>query len=98
VCLCLLQCECSYYEADAAVLALLEGGKSVEKPACLCEFQVDEYGVRAAANQDDHLRQVVCERLLWGMQRAVACAKPWAVTHGAVYCWNAFLPAVRAGR
>lgn len=94
-----MQFECSYYEADAAVLALLKQGKLVEKAPPESQPGTDsDRGVRRPAKTVAELQHVVQEQLLWGMQRAAACDVPWAVSNGAVYCWNAHLPAIQSGR
>lgn len=94
-----MQCECSYYEADAAVLALLKQGKLVQKAPPESQPCTDsESGVRGPAKTVAELQHVAQEQVLCGMQRAAACDTPWAVSNGAVYCWNAHLPAIQSGR
>jgi hypothetical protein len=94
-----VQCECSYYEADAAVLALVKQGQLLQQALPISQTALDEKSrVRTPAKSVAQLQHVAQERLLWGMQRAAACGVPWAVSNGAVYCWNAHLPALQSGR
>lgn len=94
-----MQCQCSYYEADAAVLALVKQGQLVQKAPPESQPEIDgESGIRKPAQSVAQLQNIAQERLMWGMQQAAACKVPWAVSNGAVYCWNAHLPAIQSGR
>lgn len=94
-----MQCECSYYEADAAVLALTKKGQLVLEAEPNSQTEVnEESGVRSPAHSISQLRHVAQERIQWGMKQAAACNVHWAVVNGAVYCWNAHLPAIQGGR
>lgn len=53
--------------------------------------------VRAAADTVAELQRTASQGFIRGMERAIDCHKPWAVINGAVYCWNAYLPAMQQG-
>ena len=133
-----VQCQCMYFEAEAAVVALKRRGEAVVPPVLRGgagaldgagsgeggapdsslegggdgsgaaaapevmspgpeEETCGRVGVRAAAETAAELQQTVSQGFIRGMQRASECKKPWAVINGAVYCWNAYLPAMQNG-
>eukprot|EP00892_Ulva_mutabilis_P001347 jgi/Ulvmu1/11212/UM072_0049.1 len=136
----MLQCQCMYFEAEAAVLALKHRGEMVVPPLKQPDASGPETGggpaaaaggsdtgadaskgavggvpasdavppgtlapesehvrVRPAAQTVLELQQTVAQGFIRGMQRAIECERPWAVINGAVYCWNAYLPAMQQG-
>ena len=96
-----VQVTCSYYEAEAAVLALRERGMHFQLPTDFSSLPgevADEQGVRSPPQTAEDLQALVQGSIQRGMAWASTCKQDWAVVNGAIYAWNATLPALRADR